>query len=262
MFDADEGVRWGKAALDFGRSRARLDGVLKSLGIPAFNPAKDSIHWVLAAAIEQRFSPKRILEIGTFKGQFTAILSRLYPEAEIVTVDLPESDPLLREMYGRKKSATLEREMAQRTANLNTGNIHQVKCNSFFLLDVVQGPFDIIWVDAGHRFPDVAWDLCNAFHLVRPGGIVMADDVTLDPALSTSTLGPDTEIVLRYVADRTEAPIYYFLKRRNEAIFLDPKKKKFVAWCEKPATWPGSVCRDQRQMLSSDRLLGTAAITR
>jgi len=238
VIEQEEAARWDQAGLDFERARQKFDNARSKLGGKPFDPTRDSIHWILAAAVEQRFRPRRILELGTFTGEFTALLAELYPEAEIVTVDLPETDPLLQGMYGRKKPATLEREMTLRSANLSRSNVTVVKSNSFFLLDAVRGPFDVVWVDAGHKFPDVAWDLCNAFYLVRTGGIVMADDVTRNLEFSSKNLGPDTEIVLSYVAERTEMPVHYFLKRRNEASYLNPPATKHVAWCEKPASWP------------------------
>lgn len=144
-------------------------------------------------------------------------------------------------MYGRSKPDRFESEMRRRADNMKFSNIRPMKCNSFFLLDAVSGPFDLAWVDAGHKFPDVAWDLCSAFHLVRPGDIIMADDVTLDPNFANRNLGPDTQIVLRYVADRIPSQIHYFLKRRNENSYLHVKK--FVAWLDKPADWTRTVVR-------------------
>jgi predicted O-methyltransferase YrrM len=239
MFDAEEEQRWRESSLDFERARERLASVLMRLDEPPFDSERHSIHWVLAACIEQRLAPKRILELGTFRGQFTAILAELYPDAEVFTVDLPDWDPLVLRMYKRQKPDVLERERAAREHNLNRSNVTRVEANSFFLLDAIAGPFDAIWVDAGHKFPDVAWDICNAFHLARPGGIVMLDDVTTDPAFATKNLGPDSEIVLRYVAERTNVRMHYFLKRRNAVAFLHPTRRKNVVWCEKPTIWPG-----------------------
>jgi predicted O-methyltransferase YrrM len=236
IYDAEEAQTWAASGLDFDKGLARYNAAASVLGLPPFDPARHSIHWVLGACIGQRFEPRRILELGTFTGQFTALLAHLYPQAEIVTVDLPDDDPLLRRMYGRRKPAKLQQEMQVRTKNLSQPNIRPVKQNSFFLLDAVQGPFDFIWVDAGHKFPDVAWDFCNAFHLVRPGGVMMADDVTRDPAFSNNNLGIDSELVLRYIADRTPSQLHYFMKRRDESAYLNVKE--YVAWCEKPAVWP------------------------
>lgn len=236
MYDAEEKRAWAEAGLDFEKGVARYNEVGAAIGLSPFDPARDSIHWVLGACLDQRFQPKRILELGTFTAQFTALLANLYPQAEIVTVDLPDDDPLLRGMYGRRKPDRLKKEMQQRAKNLSHANIRPVKQNTFFLLDAVQGPFDVIWVDAGHKFPDVGWDLCNAFHLLRPGGIMMADDVTRDPAFNNKHLGIDSEQVLRYIVDRTPSKLYYFMKRRNEAAYL--VVKEYVAWCEKPAVWP------------------------
>jgi predicted O-methyltransferase YrrM len=232
IFDVEEGKLWERAGLDYAAAVTRLDASLAALGLKTFDVERRSIHWALAAAVEQKLVPARILELGTFDGGFTRILSQLYPHSEITTVDLPGSDPVMREMYSRREPERLEREMEKRRANLARSNISAIEINTFFLLDHVAPPFDLVWVDAGHRFPDVAWDLCNAFHLVRPGGIVMVDDVTMDPAVSGANLGPDTDITLRYIAQRIGDPIHHFLKRRNVSGYLYPEQRKYVAWCE------------------------------
>jgi predicted O-methyltransferase YrrM len=234
MYDAEELEQRAASGLDFTAGASRLAEVTRALELPDYDPARDSVHWLLAGCVEQRLQPRRILELGTFTGQFTAILAKLFPDAEISTVDLPPDDPLLRGMYGRKKAGKLERELAQRAKYLAHPNIVPIACNTFFLLDAVKGPFDLIWVDAGHRFPDVAWDLCNAYHLTRPGGVLMADDVTLDPNFTSKTLGPDSVIVLQYLAERRPVSLHYFLKRRNVNNHLH--QRKYVAWLMKPDT--------------------------
>lgn len=208
-----------------------LDAVLRDIRTTPFNFAKDSVHWLLFACLgKSTGSVARILEIGTFHGQFTAILARLFPAAEIVTVDLPESDPILRSTYGRQLDSEYQRFVATRSRNLTASNIHFRQFNSAFLLDNVRGPFDLIWVDGGHLYPEVAWDIATTHHLCREGGYLLCDDVI--PMLNgqrTANVSPDSFQVLRYVTDRTGATLHLFLKRCGFKHAVVPRTRKYVA---------------------------------
>ncbi|MCX7064434.1 MAG: class I SAM-dependent methyltransferase [Proteobacteria bacterium] len=223
------------AGLDCTMGLDVLNAVLHDIRGMPFNFAKDSVHWLLFACLTRSTEPvARILEIGTFDGQFTAILARLFPSAEIVTVDLPESDPILRSTYERELDTQYQRFVATRSGNLAAPNIRFRQFNSAFLLDNVQGPFDLIWVDGGHLYPEVAWDIAAAHHLCREGGYLLCDDVI--PALDgqrTAYVSPDSFQVLRYVADRTGATLHLFLKRCGFKHAVVPRTRKFVAMLER-----------------------------
>ena len=99
---ASENKKLQSADLDTVAALSLLNPLLVRRRGHGFDWAEDSVHWLVFAAYA-RFgkSIKRILEIGTFDGEFTWLLSQLFPEARIVTVDLPDSDPLLRGLYDR-----------------------------------------------------------------------------------------------------------------------------------------------------------------
>ena len=234
-FDDQEGEKARQIGIDLQAAESRLNEVLRSLGRRPFNYAKNSIHWVLGAAVGQRFAPRRILELGTRKGEFTEFLARLYPSAEICTVDLPANDPIRQKAALRGRHGNLVPTLIEaRARSTNHPNIQFIETNSLFLLDRVSGPFDFIFVDAGHGYPDVAWDFAYAYHLCRPDGIIMADDVTLDPPFEIAgKKGTDTRIVLQYLAMRAPITLQYFLKRRDMRFLHQPRLRKFVAWINK-----------------------------
>lgn len=228
-------VAIANAGLDCAAGLDVLNGVLRELRGAPFDFGKDSVHWLLFACLSRSTVPAvRILEIGTFDGQFSAILARLFPAAEIVTVDLPESDPILRTTYDRELDTEYQRFVATRSANLTAPNIRFRQFNSAFLLDNVPGPFDLIWVDGGHLYPEVAWDIAIAHHLCREGGYLLCDDVipTLD-GQRTAYVSPDSFQVLRYVTDRTGAPLHLFLKRSGFKHAVVPRTRKYVAMLER-----------------------------
>jgi len=197
------------------------------------------VHWLLLAAVASQRCCGRILEIGTFDGETTALMARLFPASRIVTLDLPPDDPILGATYGRSgpaKRGAFERRLAANTA---VDRIALLRVNSFFLPSVVAEQFDLIWLDGGHLYPEIAWDFCNAWHLLREGGILMCDDVVPDPkGIRDGYVSPDSYQVLEYVARRTDAPWWLFLKRESAEWSADPRERKFVALLCKPAGLP------------------------
>ena len=116
-------------------------------------------------------SIKNILEIGTGKGDMTSILSTLWPDSEIVTCDIPEYDPEFKELAIRKEDDAFER-------NINRDNITFHSKNSFFLPTFAKKKFDLIWVDGGHDYPSVAWDIMFAYNNCKKGGYIFMHDVS------------------------------------------------------------------------------------
>jgi predicted O-methyltransferase YrrM len=226
----------GAAGFDCTAGEARLDEVLAERRGRPFDFARDSIHWLLFACLRaQAPRPVRILELGTFDGEFTAILARLFADSEIVTVDLPESDPILRRTYRREGDAAYRTFVEARDANVAAPNVRLLLINSVFLLDHVTGPFDLIWVDAGHLYPEVAWDLAHAHHLCRPGGRILCDDVIPDASgHRTDYVSPDSGTVLNYLAERTGRRLDLFLKRCAFKHAGIPRQRKYVAMLERP----------------------------
>jgi predicted O-methyltransferase YrrM len=226
------------AGLDCASGLQILNSVLRELHGRPFDFGKDSVHWLVFACLSDAFPEAgRILEIGTFDGQFTAILARLFPAAEITTVDLPESDPILRSTYKREVDDAYRRFVAKRDANLAAPNIRFRQFNSAFLLDRVRGPFDLIWVDGGHLYPEVAWDLAAAHHLCRDGGQLLCDDVIPAPdGPRTAYVSPDSYQVLDYFAVRTGETLRLFLKRCAFKHAGVPRKRKYIAMMRRKVT--------------------------
>lgn len=232
----------GAAGLDAAAGRAVLDAVLQTLRGRPFDFERDSVHWLLFACLRPALGDApRILEIGTFDGGFTRILSALYPGGEIITVDLPESDPILRSTYRRDDDAAFRAFTATRDAHIGQPNVRFLQFNSAFLLDHLQGPFDAIWVDGGHLYPEVAWDIVAARHLVREGGYVLCDDVIPDAAgTRTAYVSPDSHEVLKYLCERSGEPLHLFLKRCSFKHAGIPARRKFVALLQRAGSPPAT----------------------
>jgi len=224
------------AGLDRKTAQALLTKVLSDMGIAGerSDDSMASVHWLLFACLAGKEKTTRILEIGTFTGETTAVIARLFPEAEIVTLDLPGDDPILRSTYQRLESAKFAAYEERLISNTSAPNVKLIRRNSFFVPEIVEGRFDLVWVDGGHLYPEIAWDLCNAYHLLRPGGVLMCDDVIPDSnGLRDSYVSPDSHAVLRYITERTHDPMWLFLKRIASEWSADPRERKYVALLEK-----------------------------
>ena len=221
---------------DLEAALTKLNVILTARGRGPFDFDKDSIHLLLWSLLSLRHPAKRILEIGTFEGEGANVLARLFPGAEVVTVELPEDDPLFRTFYRRTTEAERRAFQEKQAKNLDLPNIRLLKVNSFFLPERVEGAFDLIWVDGGHLYPEVAWDICNAWRLCAPGGYLLFDDVMPDrKSRKTDLISSDSYEVLTYLQARLPSlrPAY-FLKRRQLFRYGDVFKKTYVACLQKP----------------------------
>ncbi len=241
---AQESKKFTAAGLDPIAGRERLDDVLFSLSGQRFDHVSgtDSVHWLLFACLsltDWGKGVRDILEIGTFRGKTTVILKALFPQAQVVTCDLPDDDPILASSYRRSDPAALAEYKQMRDSRVSQDGIRFVQANSFFLPVAAPGPYDLIWMDGGHLYPEVAWDMCNAWHMCRPGGMVLCDDVYTHPKGGDGLYGSkDSFDVLKYVSKRTGAGLSHFLKRENPQWSAVPKERKFVSMIRKSAIVP------------------------
>jgi predicted O-methyltransferase YrrM len=234
--------------LDYGRAFQHLERVLKEAGLPSYDELDGmaSQHWVFAAALSAA-PPRRILEIGTFDGRFTRVLAALFPESDIVTCDLPEESPIFKDSYRRESDTARERFLDIRKRNLaRHDNITFIQANSFLLPRLQHPGFDLVWVDGGHDYPDVAWDACNAWHLAADGGLILFDDLYLHPAAKRGSLIPDfnnSAALLRILESEELCHVTYFPKRINPQLAADPILRKHIGVVRKvlPHVFPVTV---------------------
>ena len=115
---------------------------------------------------------KDILEIGTGKGEMTNLFSKLWPDANIITCDLSEDDESYQELAIRKNDKQFFNK------NINQSNVKYINKNSFFLPEILKNKkFDFIFVDGGHDYPAVAWDIMYAYNHCKKDGYVFFHDV-------------------------------------------------------------------------------------
>ena len=209
---------------------AAIDKALRDSGLGNFSEDDDmfSEHLVLLGALSAKVpNARNVMEIGTYDGRTALMLSHLFPQATITTLDLPATDPVYLSSY---EVARTTRFVEKRDEVLRRNpRVKFVEVNSLSLTnDVGTTGFDIIWVDGDHDFPVVGIDLANAVRLLRPAGYLMCDDVvTAKPARSTTYLSDAAHrslIALRS-AGLIDEPTYIYkrLGKRHQ------HPRKFVA---------------------------------
>ena len=118
---------------------------------------------------------KNVLEIGTGDALSTIVLSKLFPNASIFTIDLPQGDPRFNRW--RQKSAPKTERGRQRQERLNRGNITFFEKNTFFLLDLgLPREFEFILVDGDHTYPQIAGDIMFAYSRIVEDGFLFIHD--------------------------------------------------------------------------------------
>ena len=212
----EEKQRFIEQGLDFDGSLSRLNAILMRRIGRSFDFRSDSIHWLLFSALGLKYpSAQKVLEIGTFDGFFTSLLVEFFPQAQITTVDLPASDPLLKAYFRRDNPEVLRKYLATQSVNIANERIRLLSINSLFLEENIRGQiFDVIWVDGGHVYPEVAVDLANAYAHCRDGGVVVCDDVMMAPkGYNDGFVSLESKDVLDYLAKRVGVPVIHFRKR-------------------------------------------------
>jgi predicted O-methyltransferase YrrM len=164
--------------LDRDQALKKIDSIcLTNFGRPFTEHAGMwSEHLVLLAAFSiERNDITRILEIGTFKGETTSILSSLFPNSAIDTVDLARQQILDQGIYTyATDSITTSQERVKRE------NITFKVMNSIQLLHE-NDKYDLIWVDGAHTSPVSIIDIANSIRLLSDNGVAICDDVYLEP---------------------------------------------------------------------------------
>ena len=235
-FKKIEEKKFSQYGFDLKKAQEEINKILLELGKNPleFQNGMGSVHWTLFSCIKQVSKVKTILELGTYDGETTKILSKLFPESKITTIDLPSNDPIFLNSYGRDDPEIEAKFKDARNENLKETNIEYIERNSFFLLEEVSNKFDLVWVDAGHLYPEISWDICNGYYLCNKGGWILCDDIVNHKnGLRDELVSPDSSHIWEYINARVKDEVIYFLKRNHPQYSANPKKRKYVSLLKK-----------------------------
>jgi len=142
-----------------------------------------SYQYILFASLSKKYNIKKILEIGTYDGENSYVLSKIFNKAKIDTIDLPEKD-ITEGSFGNTIDAIgLKKHISNRNKNLLANNINFIESNSFFLPSLdnkkFKDDYDLVFVDGNHLFPEVSWDTFFGYHHLKKNGssFLIMDDL-------------------------------------------------------------------------------------
>ena len=117
-------------------------------------------------ALCRYLSPKRLFEMGTFRGDSSLAMARSTAEdARIWTLDIESQGPHLA-FCGQPEEAKVRVLIGD---------------SRTFDFGPYVGQCDFVFVDADHTHAAALRDTETAFRLVKPGGIILWDDYVFDP---------------------------------------------------------------------------------
>ncbi len=173
-----------EAGLDRDRGLKKLNYNLENLNFQTYDESNEmySEHLIIFAAIADKYQNKikNILEIGTFDGKTSRILSSLFPLSKVNTIDLKDNDPIFINSYGRENIQIRKSFIEKRNALLNSAkNINFLQLNSLNIMktEIAEREYDLIWIDGAHGYPFACADIVNSFSLAHKDTLIICDDV-------------------------------------------------------------------------------------
>ena len=132
-----------------------------------------SEHHVFFSALARRNKDiQRVLEIGTFQGETTRLLGKLFPEAVVESLDLPDEERFESKVYAYAYGMEFTSDES------TVSRIKYLKQNSLRLLEFLGG-YDLIWLDGNHLSPYTISDIVNSVRLMSNQGYLACDDIYL-----------------------------------------------------------------------------------
>jgi len=127
--------------------------------------------------------PKRILEIGTYTGYSAICLAEgLQPDGKLITIDVNEE--LENQVRGYFEAAQLKNTVEYTIGNAAT------------IIPTLSGEFDLVFIDADKEQYSKYFDL--VIDKVRPGGIILADNVLWSGKVLDPKPDKDTRAILEF----------------------------------------------------------------
>lgn len=136
------------------------------------NAKQQNLELLYFALISMVKKCNNILEIGTGKGYMAHCLSLLFPDAQIYTFDIPPDDKQYESLAIRIGDELYFEK------NISKPNVKFFPRNSFFMPQCLDESikFDLVWLDGGHEYPAVAWDLMYSYNHLLPNGYLFIHD--------------------------------------------------------------------------------------
>lgn len=138
-----------------------------------------SIHPEIIAYLLDSINSPHFFEIGTFEGFIPLLVSELYPDARVMTVDIPFEDRRNSGVYDinpkRKERIIKNRGMI----NSLPGKTSLILSSQLLWKDFypLKTKIDLAWLDGDHSGFSPYNDIMFALHNLHPNGVILCDDV-------------------------------------------------------------------------------------
>lgn len=215
--------------------KKKFDDLKKSFTF--LNSEMNSEHQTIFCSLSEKknISITKILEIGTHDGKNAFLLSKLFPNALIETMDLEDDNEIFNETYSRNDKKFKEKFIDERNKILlKYKNIKFIQKNSLSLLFENHKKYNLIWIDGSHSYPVVTIDIVNALNLIDDGGVILCDDIFTQSIgennIYRSNAGYET---LTELKNANIISFTLFYKRLNKSFNAIPKERKFIAYITK-----------------------------
>ena len=193
-----------------------------------------SEHEVLfsSLSLNSQIKINKILEIGTFDGKNCFLLSALFDNSIIETIDLEKQDDDFKKFYNRQDQldefVDLRNNILSKNKKITFNEMNSVK------LFEVNKNYDLIWIDGAHGYPIVCFDIINSLKLINKNGIIMCDDVYIDKINSDKMYFSNAAYeTLNELKKANIINFHLIYKRIDSKNNCDVKKRKFVAIIKK-----------------------------
>ena len=228
IFESEQNKKFENVNLSRFEGKKKLNQIKEKYAF--LNREMSSEHEVLFSSISLKPETKinNILEIGTFDGANAFLLSKLFQNSKIETIDLKHSENDFKNTYSR--NSNLETFINNRDSLLlKSNNIKYSEKNSVKLI-FSDNKYDLIWIDGAHGYPVCCIDIINSVKLLNRNGYIMVDDIILDnnenDKMYKSIAGFET---LNELQKNNVIDLKLFYKRLDANSNCEKKKIKYVA---------------------------------
>ena len=208
--------------------------LLKILNYLSISEKKIPEHQIILSAISIiRPNYKNILEIGTFDGQNSLILSNLFKHAKIYTIDIKIDNCYPSYLFkGYVKNKKLFQDARNNNIKKNK-NIIFKNLNSIKLLNLKNIFYDLVWIDGNHINPYVTIDIINSLRLSKKSSIILLDDVANKNFKSNDFVNHDSLTTLNKLQEERLLKFDLFFKNLESHKNYSEDVRKYIALVKK-----------------------------
>ena len=227
-FETEQNKKFNDLNLNRIESKKKLDEIKKKYKFLIRDMSSEHELLFSSISLKPEIKIENILEIGTFDGANAFLLSKLFENSTIETIDLNSSESDFQNFYNRKPN--IEKFIRDRdNLLLKSNNIKFSEFNSV-KLTFSKKKYDLIWIDGAHGYPVCCIDIMNSIKLINEKGYIMVDDIFLEKnsehRLYSSIAGFDT---LNELEKNNIIKLNLFYKRLDANSNCDKKRIKYVA---------------------------------